>query len=235
MNELLKLKVDDFMTLIKRHKDELQNDSMTELETVAVEVKNSAKELFSHFSKLLQELANYTDRLEIKDLSSTLLFIEKSNITGDEIIYDYLKQVSLESNIERKVLLLKISYFLDPNLISKEILDKYVDIKKNYPLFWYDLLYRKDKNQAITELGNYIKDNRIPFQSLYPIVSRWIRYAKAGGLSEKFKNNIYSWNLCFNESDSKSFLLWLNENGMNTQNYENIVKFTKELDPYIIA
>lgn len=230
MEELLKLNVDDLVKLIKSHKEELQKDSETELEVVAGQIKISKPKVTSHFSKLLQELAEYIADFDIIDFPSLLLFIEKSGITGDELIWDYLKLVAQETNIERKTVLLKISYKLDPVWISKDILNKYQDIKKKYPLFWFDLLFMTDKEEAINKLGRYIKEEKVSFSSLYPVVNRWIRMSKAEGFSEIFKNNIYSWKSNFNRSDSELFQQWLQENGLNTQNNENIVRFAKDIE-----
>jgi len=237
MEELLTMKVDDLLALIKSHKEELQNEGETELEDVTDQINNSGEKVSSHFSKLLQELADRITELDIRDFPSLLLFIEKSGITGDELIWDYLKQVGRETNIERKTLLLKISYKLDPVWISKDILNKFQDIKKNYPLFWCDLLFITDKNEAIKELGNYISENKVSFSSLYPVVNRWIRTAKAAKFSENFTNSIYSWKSKLKGSDSELFLLWLNENGINTATNEIITNFSKDSakERYIIC
>lgn len=228
MEELLAMNVDDLLSLIKSHKEELQNDSETELEAVADQIKNSWEKVSSHFYQLLQELADKIAGLETRDLPSILLFIERTGITGNELIWDYLKQVGHETNVERKTLLLKISYKLDPVWISKDILNKYQDIKKKYPLFWCDLLFMTDKNEAIKELGNYIRENEVSFSSLYPVVNRWIRIAKKEEFSENLKTSIYSWKSNFKGSDSKLFLLCLKENGINTSVNDVIINFSEK-------
>lgn len=237
MEELLTMKVDDLLALIKSHKEELQNEGETELEDVTDQIRNFGEKVSFHFSKLLQELADRITELDTRDFPSLLLFIEKSGITGDEVIWNYLKQVGLENDIDRKTLLLKISYLLDPVWFSKDILNKYQEIKNKHPLFWCDLLFKSDKNEAIRELGNYIKEKKVSFSFLYPVVNRWIRIAKKEEFSENFANSIYSWKSNLKGSDSELFLLWLNENGINTVTNEIITNFSKDSakERYIIC
>lgn len=227
------MKVTDIVEIIRNFKEQLNEKSQTDLELIAFQINNSSKDAQEHFIILLQELASYINELDTEDLSSLSIFLEKINLKNEGIIWNYLGQANRERNIERKALLLKISFVLDPNAISIEILNNFLDIKRGYPLFWIDLLFKNNKQGAFLELENYLKNNAVSFSHLYPILSRWVRIAKKEGCDESFKNMIYQIKSYFTKKDSSLFIKWLEENDLHTIVNKIMVNYVKDLQYYV--
>lgn len=225
MKDLSSMNIDDLVLIIKSHKNELQGKNETRLEEIASIIKDSGEKLHPYFSKLLLELSKHLTDLQTIDFPSVLLFIEKTGIKGNEIVWDYLKQIVHEKSVERKTLLLKISYKLDPVFISKDFLYRFQDIRTAYPIFWCDLMFTSDHNEAIKELGITIKENNISFSSFYPVVNRWLRKVKSEDTSESFINSLYDLKTYLKPKDNDLFLQWLNENDINTNKNEYILEY----------